>query len=108
MSRSRRRMPHVVSSRSEGDSLSASISTLSVLFTDLVDSTKARIALGEEAADELRRIHDQMLADAVERNGGFVVKGMGDGIMATFTAAAQAVAAAVEIQHAADSHSRAD
>jgi len=40
-----------------------------VLFTDLVGSTELRGRLGEEAADELRRRHDQLLAQAVEANG---------------------------------------
>src|ERR1044071_5331323 len=73
-----------------------------VLFTDLVGSTELRGRLGEEAADELRRMHDQALCQAVEANGGAVVKGLGDGIMATFAGAADAVAAAVAIQQAID------
>jgi class 3 adenylate cyclase/tetratricopeptide (TPR) repeat protein len=73
-----------------------------VLFTDLVGSTELRGRLGEEAADELRRRHDQLLAQAVEANNGQVVKGLGDGIMATFGGAADAVAAAVAIQQAVD------
>jgi class 3 adenylate cyclase len=73
-----------------------------VLFTDLVGSTELRGRLGEEAADDLRRRHDQLLARAVEANNGRVVKGLGDGIMATFTGAADAVAAAVAIQQGID------
>src|SRR5436853_6105445 len=73
-----------------------------VLFTDLVGSTELRGRLGEEAADELRRRHDQLLAQAVESKNGRVVKGLGDGIMATFSGASDAVAAAVAIQQAVD------
>jgi class 3 adenylate cyclase len=73
-----------------------------VLFTDLVGSTELRGRLGEEAADELRRNHDQLLTQAVAANNGRVVKGLGDGIMATFAGAADAVAAAVAIQQAVD------
>jgi len=76
--------------------------TATVLFTDLVGSTELRGRLGEEAADELRRVHDRLLTDAVERNGGRVLKGLGDGIMASFTGAADAVAAAVAVQQAVD------
>src|SRR5438874_10364461 len=76
--------------------------TATVLFTDLVGSTELRGRLGEEAADELRRKHDQLLAQAVEANNGRVVKGLGDGIMATFAGAADAVAAAVAIQQGID------
>ena len=84
----------------------ALIDTLSVLFTDLVGSTESRARLGEDAADRLRRTHDELLTHAVTRCGGSVVKGLGDGILATFASAADAVAAAVAIQQAADSHGR--
>src|SRR2546423_677841 len=40
--------------------------TATVLFTDLVGSTELRTRLGEEAADGLRRVHDRLLAHAVE------------------------------------------
>ncbi|HEV8624907.1 MAG TPA: adenylate/guanylate cyclase domain-containing protein [Acidimicrobiia bacterium] len=76
--------------------------TATVLFTDLVGSTELRGRLGEEAADELRRVHDRLLTEAVEHNGGRVLKGLGDGIMASFTGAADAVAAAVAVQQAVD------
>jgi len=76
--------------------------TLTILFTDVVGSTELRGRLGDEATEELRRRHDQMLAQAVEANNGQVVKGLGDGVMATFTGASDAVAAAVAIQQAVD------
>jgi class 3 adenylate cyclase/tetratricopeptide (TPR) repeat protein len=76
--------------------------TAVVLFTDLVGSTELRGRLGEEAAEDLRRRHDRLLAQAVEGNDGRVVKGLGDGIMATFAGASDAVAAAVAIQQAVE------
>ncbi|MCA1842388.1 MAG: AAA family ATPase, partial [Actinobacteria bacterium] len=72
--------------------------TATVLFTDLVGSTNLRGRLGEDAAEELRRAHDRLLAQAIESNGGRVVKGLGDGIMAAFSGTADGVAAAVGIQ----------
>jgi len=82
--------------------MAVSRATATVLFTDLVGSTELRGRLGEEAADELRRRHDQLLAQAVEANNGRVVKGLGDGIMATFAGAADAVASAMAIQQGID------
>ncbi|HEV8623391.1 MAG TPA: adenylate/guanylate cyclase domain-containing protein, partial [Acidimicrobiia bacterium] len=58
-----------------------------VLFTDLVGSTELLGRLGEEGAEDLRRRHDQLLTQAVEAKNGRVVKGLGDGIMATFAGA---------------------
>ena len=84
------------------------VGTKSVLFTDLVGSTELRVRVGEAAADELRRAHDGLCAEAITAHGGTVVKGLGDGLMATFDSAADAVAGAVALQQAADTHSRLD
>ena len=78
------------------------VATATVLFTDLVGSTEWRGRLGEPAANDVRRAHDRLLVQAVEANGGQVVKGLGDGIMATFTGASAAVAAAVAMQQGLD------
>lgn len=64
--------------------------TATILVTDLVGSTELRVALGEERAEALRRIHDQLLTDAVAAHGGEVVKGLGDGVLALFAGAAGA------------------
>ena len=82
------------------------IGTRSVLFTDLVGSTELRVRLGEDVADELRRVHDQMVAAAVEAHHGTVVKGLGDGILATFESAADAVAGAIAVQQEVDAFGR--
>ncbi len=76
--------------------------TTTVLFTDIVGSTELRGRLGDEGAEDLRRVHDRLLAQAVESNGGRAVKGLGDGIMATFAGASDAVTAAVAIQQEID------
>jgi tetratricopeptide (TPR) repeat protein len=70
------------------------------VFTDIVGSTKLRARLGEAATTTLLRAHIRHLEDAVRGRGGQVIKGLGDGIMATFGAAADAVAASVAIQQA--------
>ena len=80
--------------------------TATVLFTDLVGSTETSARLGPAEAERLRRVHDSLLVDAVAGHGGTTVKGLGDGIMATFPAASEAVAAAVTIQQAAHRQSR--
>ena len=72
--------------------------TATVLFTDLTGSTEARSRLGEEAADELSRRHERILATEISAHRGVVVKTLGDGVMATFGSAANAMAAAIAIQ----------
>ena len=71
-----------------------------VVFTDLVGSTALRTRVGEDVAEELRRRHDAVLGEAVNAHAGRVVKGLGDGIMAVFPGASEAVAAAVAMQQA--------
>jgi class 3 adenylate cyclase len=78
--------------------------TATVLFTDIVGSTELRARLGEDGADALRRTHDALLAGAIEQHRGQLVKGLGDGVMATFGSASDGVDAAVAIQQAIHRH----
>src|SRR5262249_43641070 len=89
-----------------GDPAAARTGTATILFTDLVDSTAQRAALGEEAAERVRQAHDRLLTEAVTAHRGTVVKNTGDGIMATFPGAAEAVGGAVAIQQAIEAHTR--
>ncbi len=70
-----------------------------MLFTDLVGSTDLSVRFGE-AFDEARRAHDAALRTVVDAHAGSVVKGTGDGIMATFDGVADGVAAARAAQQA--------
>ncbi|HTU01725.1 MAG TPA: adenylate/guanylate cyclase domain-containing protein, partial [Candidatus Sulfotelmatobacter sp.] len=73
-----------------------------VLFTDIVASTALRTELGEDAGDELRRAHDRLVGEATRAHSGRVVKGLGDGAMAVFGGASEAVEAAVAVQQGAE------
>jgi class 3 adenylate cyclase len=72
----------------------------------MVGSTSLRVRLGEERADQLRRVHDELLAARVEANAGQVLKGQGDGLVAAFPAASDGLRAAVEMQQAIADHNR--
>jgi class 3 adenylate cyclase len=76
--------------------------TCTILFTDIVGSTALRTALGDVAFDERRRVHDQLLAEAIAQNGGELVKHEGDGVMAVFASAADSIACAAAMQRAID------
>src|SRR5262245_1511922 len=69
-----------------------------VMFTDLVASTAQRARVGDARGDDLRREHDAIVDAAAAAHDGQVVKGTGDGAMVAFSGAADAIAAAVEIQ----------
>jgi class 3 adenylate cyclase/tetratricopeptide (TPR) repeat protein len=76
------------------------LTTVSVLFTDLVGSTELLSRVGEAAADELRREHFAALRGAIEVTGGREVKNLGDGLMVAFDGAGAALACAVGMQQA--------
>src|SRR5689334_12211412 len=80
--------------------------TRSVLITDMVGSTALRSRLGDNAADRLRDEHERILRGAVDDRGGVVVKSTGDGIMAVFDAAFDAIACAVSMQQAVELQAR--
>ena len=78
--------------------------TRTVVFTDLVDSTRLRVGLGEERADRWQRSHDDLCRQAIGAHHGVIVKNTGDGIMAVFESATSAINGAVAVQQAADRH----
>lgn len=75
--------------------------TCTVVFTDMVGSTEQLSALGEDTWLALLEDHAARVHDSVIRNGGSVLKFLGDGWMVVFTDPRHAVAFAVELQRAA-------
>jgi class 3 adenylate cyclase/predicted esterase len=63
-----------------------------VLFTDIVDSTKRAASVGDRAWREILEQHDRRAAAAVEASGGRLVKSTGDGILALFDGPSDAIA----------------
>ncbi len=77
--------------------------TAIVLFADIVESTSLTEQLGDAAFRRRARALDDAMRVAVHNNGGAVItaNSLGDGILATFPAASQAVAAALALESAA-------
>ena len=72
--------------------------TVTFLFTDLVGSTRLIESLGDDRSDPLIRAHLSWLRAVVSLHKGHVVKSLGDGLMAAFSSAANAIDAAVHMQ----------
>jgi len=72
--------------------------TRTILFTDIVDSTGLIQRLGDQAVVKLLKLHDTVVRGALKAFSGREVKHTGDGIMACFVLAADAVKAAIQIQ----------
>ncbi|HXK18625.1 MAG TPA: nickel-binding protein [Polyangiaceae bacterium] len=69
-----------------------------IVFTDIVGSTALTQRLGDGVAMQLVELHDRLVRNAIDRHAGRVVKHLGDGIMAVFVSAHDAVQCASEIQ----------
>ena len=54
--------------------------------------------MGEDAFDGVRSEHDQLTYEAIAAHGGTVVKHTGDGVMAVFGGASEALASAARLQ----------
>jgi class 3 adenylate cyclase len=76
----------------------SSVQTVTILITDLVGSTGLESRIGPAAADELRSEHFSLLRSAIGEASGQEVKNTGDGLIAAFDSASQAVSCAVAVQ----------
>jgi class 3 adenylate cyclase/tetratricopeptide (TPR) repeat protein len=80
--------------------------TVTIVFTDLVDSTATAERLGLHAADELRQMHFRLLRSAITGSGGSEVKNLGDGLMVTYSSPSRALAGAVGMQQAIEHYNQ--
>jgi class 3 adenylate cyclase len=81
-----------------------------VMFTDIVGSTRRAAEVGDQSWRELLGRHDVLARSSIERAGGRVVKTTGDGVLATFEGPSRALDAAWQISAGApaiDLHVRA-
>jgi class 3 adenylate cyclase len=88
--------------RSPGARAVSSVETLTIVFSDLVDSTAIGVALEPSATVDLRNSLFSLQTEEIERVGGHQVKSLGDGVMAAFPNAASALEAAVGVQRRVD------
>ncbi len=69
-----------------------------IMFTDIQGSTDVSTRLGDTAAVELVRHHDEVVRAAIEAARGREIKHTGDGMLISFVSVSGAVRAAVDIQ----------
>ena len=68
-----------------------------ILFTDIVDSTRRAAEAGDHEWAELLDNHERVVHAALQRWSGRAVKGLGDGFLATFDGPTSAVRCALEV-----------
>jgi class 3 adenylate cyclase len=71
-----------------------------VMFTDIVDSTRRAAEMGDRSWRFLLERHDALFRQALERHRGREVKRTGDGFMATFDGPARAIRCAASVAEA--------
>ena len=80
--------------------------TLTVMFTDIVDSTALAERLGDQRWFGLLSEHNAIVREQVARHDGEEIKNQGDGFMVAFRSARRALLAAIDIQRALGAHRR--
>lgn len=84
----------------------AKFETLTILFTDMVDSTATLARLAPREADDFLRSHLALLRGVLADHEGEEVKNLGDGVMAAFASPSAALSAAVAMQQAVEHQNR--
>ena len=72
-----------------------------VLFTDIVDSTRSAAQMGDHTWRRLLDSHDQLARQMVEKHRGSLIKTTGDGVLATFDGPGRGVRCALAFGAAA-------
>src|SRR5258707_4564178 len=75
--------------------------TLTLLFTDLVNSTQLLGRAGDENGQRIFHAHHKLMSDAIGSSGGEELQWLGDGVLASFSSTADAVRCAIRIQQTA-------
>jgi len=89
-----------IEDRKEIVAVASSDGTVTILFTDIENSTAVNSEIGDERWVKLLDAHDQLLHTYVDKYRGHVVKSQGDGYMVVFPTPDLALGAAVGIQRA--------
>ncbi|MFN2525033.1 MAG: AAA family ATPase, partial [Actinomycetota bacterium] len=77
-----------------------------VMFTDLEGSTDLATARGDEVAQNIHAVQDELVRKQLEQCGGLVDHSTGDGVLAVFRSTRKALACAVAIQKDVERHNR--
>jgi eukaryotic-like serine/threonine-protein kinase len=78
--------------------------TVTIMFSDIEESTPIAERLGDNAWQELLRKHNAIVREQLRAHAGFEVKTMGDGFMVAFQSAKKGLDCAIAIQRAFDGH----
>ncbi len=80
--------------------------TLTIVFSDIEESSRRGEALGDIRWLELLQFHNRLVRRHVERAGGIEIKAQGDGFMLAFPSARSAVLCSIDVMRALAAHGR--
>jgi class 3 adenylate cyclase len=80
-------------------------STVTLVFTDIEDSTRRTAEAGDGEWTDVIQAHFSDIARVAQRHGGMVVKTLGDGAVMAFDSSRGGLEAAIEVQRAAERRS---
>ena len=80
--------------------------TVTILFTDVTDSSEMTERLGDNRAQELIQDHNAIVRKQIAEHGGFEVKSQGDGFMVAFSSARRGLQSAIAVQIALAEYNR--
>jgi class 3 adenylate cyclase len=86
--------------RNEIARIAAPDGTVTMMFSDIENSTSLNSELGDEQWVKLLQAHDRLLHTYVDRHRGHIVKSQGDGYMVVFPTPELAIGASLGIQRA--------
>jgi len=81
-------------------SLAADAGTLTIVFSDIENSTRSAIELGDERWFAVLETHNAVIRRSVVRHGGNEIKAQGDGFMLSFPSARRALLCMADVQRA--------
>jgi eukaryotic-like serine/threonine-protein kinase len=73
--------------------------TVTILFTDIENSTALNERLGDRRWLEVLRAHNSVVRHCIGGHGGYEVKSQGDGFMIAYPSARRGLECAVDMQH---------
>jgi len=80
--------------------------TLTIVFSDIEDSTRRAVELGDEKWFALLELHNTLIRRQLTRHGGREIKAQGDGFMLSFSSARRAVQCMIDVQRGLAAHAR--
>lgn len=93
-----KRVGKLITTAATGDVQMAADGTITLMFSDIEESSTLNLQLGDEEWSRVIQVHDEVVRGVVRSNRGRVIKTLGDGFMASFADTERAVLCGLQLQ----------